>query len=79
MKLRVEYDPQADAVYAYLSDKPYAYGRNLDDARRIDYAKDGTPRGVELLYVSQGIDLADLPRTDELLRALEAYELPILA
>ena len=70
MKLRVQYDRKADAVYAHLSDKPYGYGENLDDARRIDYAEDGTPRGIELLYVSQGVDLSKLPHADELAEAL---------
>ena len=79
MKLKVEYDREADAVYAYLSDKPYARGTNLDDARRIDYDKDGAPRGIELLYVSQGVDFADLPRADELADALRPYHFPVLA
>jgi uncharacterized protein YuzE len=79
IKLRVEHDRKADAVYVHLSDKPYAYGENLDDARRIDYAEDGTPRGIELLYVSQGVDLADLPQADELSDALREHDIRELA
>ena len=36
--MEFKYDAQADAIYIYLSDKPYAYGKDLDDERRIDYA-----------------------------------------
>ena len=51
----IKYDKQADAVYILLSNKPYAYGKDLDNERRIDYDADGNPRGVELLCVSGGV------------------------
>jgi uncharacterized protein YuzE len=61
MKLRVEHDPEANALYVHLSDKPYAYGKDLDHERRVDYSEDGTPIGVELLCVDKGVDLTGLP------------------
>lgn len=64
--MRLEYDPQADAVYIYLTDKQYAYGKDLDDQRRIDYADDNTPIGIELLCVSNGVNLSDLPYSQEI-------------
>lgn len=70
--MKSKYDPQADAVYIYLSDNPYAYGRDLDDERRIDYAADDSPIGVELLCVSEGVNLGGLPQIDEIAGALEA-------
>lgn len=79
MKHRATYDRKADAVYVVLSSKPYARGENLDDARRVDYAEDGTPIGVELLYVSQGVDLTDLPNSKGIEKAIAGYHLPILA
>jgi len=48
-------------MYIRISDQPYAYGEDLDPQRRIDYAEDGTPIGVELLCVSTGLDLRYLP------------------
>ncbi len=75
----VEHDPEADALYIRLSDKPYAFGEDLDHARRIDYAADRTPIGVELLYVSHGVDLADLPRADEVARVLREHNIRALA
>ncbi len=68
--MRAEYDKKADAIYIYLSDAPYAYGKNLDHERRIDFAKDGTPIGVELLCVSEGVITDDLPNRAEIERTL---------
>ncbi len=75
--MKSKYDPEADAIYVYLSDKPYAYGTDLDDERRIDYASDHTPRGVELLCVSDGVNLDGLPRIDEIAEVLEAEGIKI--
>lgn len=68
--MNIEYDAQADAVYIQLSDKLYAYGRDLDDSRRIDYSEDGKPIGIELLNVSDGVNASDLPIPDEVIQAL---------
>ncbi len=68
----IKYDKQADAVYILLSNKPYAYGKDLDNERRIDYDADGNPRGVELLCVSTGVIIDDLPNRVEIERALES-------
>lgn len=69
--MEFKHDTQADAIYISLSDKPYAYGRDLDDERRIDYASYNTPIGVELLCVSKGVNLYGLPRKDEIAEILE--------
>ncbi len=69
--MKAEYDKRADAIYIYLSDAPYAYGKNLDHERRIDFAEDGTPIGVELLCVSTGVITDDLPNRAEIEQALE--------
>ncbi len=69
-------DTEADAVYISLSSKPYAYGKDLDDERRIDYAADDTPIGVELLCVSRGVKLDGLPRKDEIAEVLKANATP---
>ena len=79
MPLKIEFDRQADAIYARLSDRPYAFGEDLDHARRIDYADDGTPIGVELLYVSHGVDLTSLPMARELAAELEKLNIRDLA
>lgn len=65
-------DAEANAIYIYFSKKPYAYGIDLDNERRIDYAADNTPIGVELLNVSHGVNLDGLPNPDEIARILNA-------
>lgn len=67
---KYSYDGEADAIYIHLSSKPYAHGRDLDDQRRIDYADDNTPIGVELLAVSEGVNVNGLPHSDEIARIL---------
>lgn len=73
------HDPQADAVYITLSDKPYSFGEDLGPERRVDYAADGTPIGIELLAVSHGVDLDGLPYRPELAALLEQAGVPVLA
>ncbi len=68
--MRLEYDKEADAIYIYFSDAPYAYGKDLDDLRRVDYDAEGNPRGVELLCVSEGVNVDDLPNSSEIERLL---------
>jgi len=75
--MKLKHDTEADAIYIYLSDKPYAYGMDLDDERRIDYTSDNTPRGVELLCVSDGVNIDSLPRIDEIAKILEAEGIKI--
>ena len=68
--MEIRHDKQADAIYILLSDKPYAYGKDLDNERRIDYDADGNPRGIELLCVSTGVIIDDLPNRAEVERML---------
>jgi len=77
--MKIRYDKQADAVYILLSEKPYAYGRDLDEERRIDYDANGNPRGVELLCVSTGVITDDLPNRAEIEQALEDRGIKVYA
>ena len=77
--MKYRYDEEADAIYIRLSDKGYAYGEELDPERRIDYAADGTPVGVELLCVSTGVDVRDLPQRESIARLLASHRIRILA
>ena len=79
MALTVTHDPEADALYIRFADRPYAYGRDLDDERRVDYDEAGTPIGVELLCVSSGVDLHDVPHGDEIADALRPLGIKELA
>ena len=76
--MRYEYDPEADALYIYLppEGRSYSYGRDLDPERRIDYAPDGVPVGIELLCVSRGVKLDDLPARDAVKQILSTLKFP---
>ena len=77
--MELKYDRIADAIYIKLSNMPYAYGKDLDEERRIDYDADGNPRGIELLCVSEGVDVIDLPNSEEIARMLEDKRIKVLA
>ena len=76
---KCEYDREADAVYIYLNNKPYAYGKDLDEDRRIDYSTDDAPIGIELLDVSKGVSLDNFPEQDEIAECLRKYNIKIHA
>ncbi|MBI2912362.1 MAG: DUF2283 domain-containing protein [Chloroflexi bacterium] len=73
------YDEEADAIYIRLSDMAYSYGEELDRERRVDYAADGTPVGVELTCVSTGVDLRDLPQQKVIADLLAKHRIKVLA
>jgi uncharacterized protein YuzE len=76
--MRYEYDSEADALYIYLppEGRAYSYGRDLDPERRIDYATDGAPIGIELLCVSHGVKLDDLPAREVVKQVLSELRFP---
>ncbi len=74
-----QYDEEADAIYIRLSDKDHSYGEELDRERRIDYAADGTPVGVELMCVSTSVDLRDLPQQKAIAELLAKHRIKVLA
>lgn len=76
---RFEYDPEADVVYVYPAEQEYSHGRDLDAERRIDYAADGTPIGVELTCVRSGVNVEGLPSAQGISRILNHLQVPILA
>lgn len=64
--MKYKYDRYADAIYVYLSSGKYSHGEDIDEDRRIDYSSNNRPIGVELLSVSNGINLNGLPKVDEI-------------
>jgi len=77
--MKIRYDREADAVYIYLSDEKYAYGKELDTERRIDYSDNDTAIGVELLCVSKGVNPDDLPEQDKIIEILEKSNIRVFA
>lgn len=74
-----KHDQEADALYVTLSVEPYAYGEELDAERRVDYSASGKPIGVELLCVSEGVDLRDLPEQKVIAGVLSTLKIRVLA
>jgi uncharacterized protein YuzE len=59
--MRITHDQDADAVYVYLTNEPVTDTQIVDDCRFVHYGPSGTVRGIEFLYVSQGVMISDLP------------------
>jgi uncharacterized protein YuzE len=76
--MRLDYDREANAIYVYLRDLPFAYNKVLDERRIIDYAEDQHPIGIELLNVSHGVDVRDLPEQAAVERLLEEHHITVL-
>ncbi|NLE08634.1 MAG: DUF2283 domain-containing protein [Dehalococcoidales bacterium] len=76
--MKISYDKKADAIYISLNDKPYAYGKDLDEERRIDFDSDDNPIGIELLCVSAGVNTDDLPKKTEVERILTSKGIKVL-
>jgi uncharacterized protein YuzE len=75
--MEIRYDRKADAIYVHLTSAAYAYGKDLDSERRIDYDSNGKPRGIELTCVSRGVNLDDLPNNVELERRLKLHNIKV--
>ena len=75
---RFEHDTEADAAYIRLSDHPYAFGVDLDPDRHIDYDAEGRPIGVELLNVSAGVNVRDLPRAPMIEHLLRQHDIRVI-
>ena len=74
----IQYDREADAIYIKLKQGRYAYGKELDDLRRVDYDLIDAPIGIELLCVSHGIDTRDLPKRKEIEGLLSEQSFKVL-
>jgi len=77
--MKITHDPEADAVYIQISNATYAYGKDLDKLRRIDYNTDDQPIGVELLCVSKGVNPDDLPEQEQVISLLERKHIKVFA
>ncbi len=82
-RMKLEYSPDSDAIYIYLSRKRRSY-RTQEIAwepsfRLVDYGADGAPIGIEILGTKDGIDISGLPRAAEVSALLEAHGFRVLA
>jgi len=76
--MEYQYDKNADCAYILINKLPYAYLEEIDETRFVDHAEDGTVIGIELLYVSGGVDTSDLPYEPEIGKLLEEHDVKVL-
>lgn len=69
--LRVEYDPAVDAVAIDFGPGASAHMVRFDRDRALDYDAHGHLVSIELLNVSRGVNLEDLPEAEVVRRALD--------
>lgn len=71
----LSHDPEADAVYIEISPGTPVRAEELGDQMSIDYDADGNVLGLEILWVSHGVDLDQLPPKFEIpiARLLEEF------
>ncbi len=58
--MKIEYSPDVDALYIYLSDADITDTDEISDGIVIDYDKDGNVVGIEILWVSEKADIDEL-------------------
>lgn len=72
--IQIQFDPEGDALYVALEDSDgEVESEQLDEFRIIDYDEDGSPVGVEFLFVSRGLDLTGIPHADRIAAAIRAF------
>ncbi len=62
--MKLKYDEQAGALYIRISEANFDHTKTLDDNRRLDFGKDGTLIGIEILYPSLGVNVVGLPPSE---------------
>jgi uncharacterized protein YuzE len=77
--LKVDTDPKADAVYITLLDEPVGYSKELDANRIIDCTiNPGKAVGIDLLSVSKGVKITDLPEAEAVEKILKGLGIKIV-
>lgn len=73
-----EYDYDSDCAYVRFSAAEHHHSVEIDVTRFVDYAEDGSVIGIELLYVSGGVDVTDLPCAEAVAAELQAHGVKIM-
>ncbi|MHB8323001.1 MAG: hypothetical protein ACYDEA_00450 [Candidatus Dormibacteria bacterium] len=72
-------DRDANAIYIALRQGTRAHGDDLDSERWIDCNSTDESLGPELLTVSWGVAIDDLPESEEVGRLLADHDVPVFA
>ena len=75
----LEYDESVDAAYLTVRDAEWHHQERLDDSRGINYAKDGSVIGIEILSSRRnGVMVDGLPFRDDVIRVMKSVGFRIL-
>ena len=70
----IRYGPAADAVHEKLRQaEGRIRTREIDSSRLVDIDETGEAVGVELLFVSQGVDLSGLAEAERIAERLRSF------
>jgi uncharacterized protein YuzE len=58
--MKIEYSPEADALYVYFKEDYVAKSREIEDGIVIDFDDNGQIIGIEVLDATQRFSLADI-------------------
>ncbi len=80
--MKLEYDPTADGIYIYFNRKRRSFRTKEVPCKHhvvlVDYDKEDNPIGVEILGTREAIDLAGLPRAEEIAALLQGHGFKVL-
>jgi len=77
--LLLEYDESVDAAYLQVVNRAVHRHDQLDDARGVDYAADGSVIGIEILSPRRkGVVLDGLPFPDDVARVMRSCGFKVL-
>ena len=81
--MKLEYSADADALYLYFGRRRRSYRTEEIGwepcLTLVDYGRDGTPIGVEIVGTQEGIDVSGLPKAREIATFLETHGFRVLA
>lgn len=79
--MKLELSTDVDVAYVRFTDDEVSIvgTRWLDSYRFMDLDEAGNVVGIELILPRRGVDLADLPRRDEVAALLEKHNIPMYA
>ena len=58
--MKIDYDPQADAIYVQLKEGEVADTLDVSKYIFVDVDEKGIPLGIEILFVSRHLEVEDL-------------------
>ena len=73
---QVTYDSEADAIYIQFTKEAIGCTKEINDDCMVDYGLfSNEPVGIDLISVSCGVSLDNLPQKDKVRKILEAFDI----